>query len=262
MNGTELFKHAFGMIERNLGAAVRMSAVLFVTSLVLQFVPTVLGMTDPALMFSHGMMSYIALAYLPSLVAIVLGVWVAVAWHRYVLLEEDPASWIPAFHGREVQNYVLWMILLFLIYVLMLLPIFLVGVLAIPGIESGNNPSAFVVLLFVILFLVTITVAVIVFTRLSTCLVARAVSRRLSLAEAWNATRGSGQPILVCMLILMGVMIAFGVIISILVFVIGIVGMIVAIPLYMLFTWAVMFFQISLMTTLYGHYVEGRGLVA
>lgn len=262
MTGTELFKHAFGMIERNFGTALQISAVLFVISLILQFVPSVLGMSDFTLMFGLGMASYLALTYLPSLVAMILGAWVAVAWHRYVLLEENPGGWIPIFHGREVQNYVLWMILLFLIYALMLFPIFLVGGLAIPGIESGRNPSALGITLFVVLFLVTITVAVIVFTRLSTCLVARAVSQPLSLSGAWSATRGSSGPIVICMLIMMGVMIAFGAIVSILVFVIGSVGMIVAVPFYLLFTWALMFFQISLMTTLYGHYVEGRGLVA
>lgn len=262
MTGTELFKHAFGMIERNFGTAMRISAVLFVISLGLQFVPSVWSMTNPDLMFSLGITSFMALSYLPSLVAMVLGAWVAVAWHRYVLLEEDPGGWIPNFHGPEVLQYILWIILLILIYFLMLIPLFLVGALAIPGIESGHNPSAGMMVLFVVVLFATLIAAVLVFTRLSTCLVSRAVSQRLSLSQAWSATRGSNWPIILCLLIVFGFLIVFSIVVGILMAVIGVAAMVVIIPVYVLFTWSLMFFQISLMTTLYGHYIEGRGLVA
>ncbi|WP_424941401.1 hypothetical protein [Aliiroseovarius sp. S253] len=262
MTGSELFKHAYDMVRRNMGTAFRLSLVLFLASLAFQMVFSFGLMSYPNLMLSLGTIPFILLSYIPSIVSLVMGAWVAVAWHRYVLLEESSGGWIPPFHGVEVFRYILWVIALFVIYLVLALPIILVGAFSVTGIESGQNPSAGMIALFVVGFLATFLAVVIVLSRLSTSLVSRAVSQRLSLAGAWAATRGSSWPILMCALIMLAIMFAYMIIAAILFAVLGAGVMIIVLPFHLLFSWFVIFFQISFMTTLYGVYVEGRGLVA
>ncbi|SMR82552.1 hypothetical protein SAMN04488030_2905 [Aliiroseovarius halocynthiae] len=262
MTGTELFKHAYGMIERNFGVAMRISLVLFVLSLAFQAAITFWTVFNPQLSYRLGTVPFLVISYLPGLVTMVLGAWVAVAWHRYVLLEEDPGGWIPNFNGREILGYILWLLLMMVIYFAILLPFIAVAALAATGLEGGGTAGAGLIIVFVISGFATIIAAVIVLTRLSTCLVSRAVSQRLSLAQAWNATRGSSWPIVVYLLLMFAVMLVVGIIVSLLMAVVGVAAFVIVVPAYLLLTWFLMIFQVSIMTTLYGYYIEGRELVA
>jgi hypothetical protein len=40
-----------------------------------------------------------------ALLAMVIMLWVAVAWHRFVLLAEAPNGWLPIWNGSAVASY-------------------------------------------------------------------------------------------------------------------------------------------------------------
>ena len=260
MTGSQLLKHSFGMIERNIGTAMRISLVLFLISLALQFGTSFWTTMNIEYVTGLGMGAFVAMTYLPSVVTIILGAWSAVAWHRFVLLEERPSGWLPQFHGREVLRYILWLLVLAVIYLVLLIPLILLMVPFVVGIEGGNQPGAGSFILIFLATSVMMMVVVVVLSRLSPVLVSRAVSNRLSLADAWRATRGSTKPIIGFMFIMLLFLLVFGVIVGLIIMVLKTIGLFLIIPLYMLFAWFLALLQISYMTTLYGHYVENRKL--
>ncbi|WP_371170179.1 hypothetical protein [Aliiroseovarius sp. 2305UL8-7] len=260
MTGSQLLKHSFGMIERNIGTAMRISLVLFLVSLALQVGMIVWMGAKAAVVANQGTAISVFASYIPSFTTLFLGAWVAVAWHRFVLLEEHNGGWLPHFHGREVMFYILWIVVLGLIYIVLILPLIFFFVTVAVGVEGGDTFSPATVALLALAGVVTMFVIVVVLSRLSPVLVSRAVSNRLSLTEAWRATRGASKPIIGFMLIMLLFLVVFGVVVSLIVMALKTAGLVLVVPIYLLFTWFLMLLQISYMTTLYGHYVEGREL--
>ncbi|MGE4327395.1 MAG: hypothetical protein AB7E21_15035 [Pseudodonghicola sp.] len=235
------------MIFSDLGAALKISLpIIAMIILGLLLTPT----TPEAIAAEAEPLSpvlWIALQLLGSVATL----WVAVAWHRYVLLAEYPGSVLPRFHGGRVLAYFGWSLVLGV--VLFALPGAVIALLA--WTATGGvikEPSAGVILPIVLAALVLVWVL----ARLSLVLPAAAIGERLGLRDSWQATRPIALGIIglfaltfgFAMLLMVGVMLAY--------YALPLAGQIAA----AVFQWIMTLLQLSILTTLYGVYVEGRSL--
>ena len=254
MKAIAIFTHALRMVLGNAGAALRLGAVALVVMVALDFsigremilspVPEQQMMPSPAVLFL-------------SLARIVTGLWVAVAWHRYILIEETPGAFLPPWHGAAIWRYVKAGVILGLVLAAVFIPLMAVsGLILTPMMGATSaSPGMLVVLIG---FLVVFLPAGYVFYRLAPILPAAAIGTRLTLREAWFQTSTGGGAIFGLTLI--------SVLASWLVQIPGaLLGQISA-PLGLLCMavaqWLVMLVGVSIMTTLYGHYIEKRDLNA
>lgn len=254
MKGLQIFTHSVRQVFGNLDAALRVSGVLYLAQLVLVLVLGLAVITDEAAMqeqvatgtFPWGrLMIVIVLATIASL-------WIAVGWHRYVLQIERPGI-VPVWHGDRILAYFGKSLLLGLI----LVPVFLViavvgGAIVAPLMMNGAGTGTGIILMLILY----IPLLVILY-RLSVMLPAAALGEQVRTAEAWAATRGD-----------LGAFIGLGVLSLVAGFVIDVPGMWIFAPgsaLSMLWQviagWVKLMVGISILTTLYGHYVEKRPLV-
>ncbi|MCT4556855.1 MAG: threonine dehydratase [Pelagimonas sp.] len=167
--------------------------------------------------------------------------WVVVNWHRFILKEEYPQGWIPPLHAKQLGGYFYHSILIALV---MILPMILLGVLAvIPGIGFSLTVIGMGVL------------GVLVY-RILPVLPAAAIGEPLGLGESWGATKGSFGALFVVVVLLFVLEAAL------------------TLPIYLIPTeFPVLqsvldvttslisgLIGVSILTTLYGHYIEGRPL--
>jgi len=176
----------------------------------------------------------------------VAGTWVAVAWHRYVLLEETSGP-VPPFHGKRMLAY-------FFTALGIGLAVGLVAglVIGLVGLLTFNLMPLFFVAVFVIL-----VGAIWVFYRLSPLLPAAAIGESLGVKAAWAATAQISGAVLVAVLILAISAIGIG-----LVIVFGLFPISISLGMAMIavLQWAYSMVGISILTTVYGISVQGRSL--
>lgn len=183
--------------------------------------------------------------FLVTAVSILMFAWLAVAWHRFVLVEEYGGA-VPPFSVGRILGYVWRSFLIGLLIFLVLIPILLV----IGGL-IGAAPSVGIGLVFglAVNFLVQWLVV-----RWSLILPAWSIDRRMRIGESWEATRDVSGEILVPI-------IGFAVIFTIIQQVIAMVP--VGIGLFVvagLVYWVQTLLNLALLTTLFGNRVEGREL--
>lgn len=182
------------------------------------------------------------------LVALVAYLWIAVAWHRYVLRVQASPGLVPLFDGERMLAYLGTLVLVALIFslgaaavlllsapILSALPASLAGLLPLVALFALSGPAL----------------------RLSAALAGVAIEPGHGLAEGWAATRGHTGTLYAVGLLWAGVALAIrGVAILVLPD-----QMLLQILWSLPLGWIEMMVGISLLTTLYGHYVEGRPLV-
>lgn len=256
MQGVAIFLHAVKMVLNNLGTALRISGVLMAA----QFVLTIaLGaqanyvVSDPSI--DQGAMPFstegVASGALVFITQMLIAVWIVVAWHRFILREEEPTGVFPALNTGAMIAYVIASVIVFLVILPVLIVTSLIGALvATPFMMSGSSMILGLFLLFVIVALPTIYV----FYRISPILPSAALRERIPLREAWYATGTSGASFIVMAVVS------------------SLVWWIAALPAQIMgnsfpgFVWAfvlqwlVMLVGASIVTTIYGHYVEKRPL--
>lgn len=181
---------------------------------------------------------------------------IAVNWHRYILLDEVPSgsglfrlddkTW------RYFGNFVLITLILFIVSAIVVVPLTLIG--------AALNSSAVLAFLAAA---IALCVVGILFFRLSIKLPAIALGRRdFSLSHALAATRGNSRPLLLVflfeiaaalglILVLLFLTIAAGAVSQMLAFAVGTV-------LQILVNWIFSIFGITVLTSLYGFFIEGR----
>lgn len=233
--GIKLFLHAVKLVFDNFGEAMRVSLFLY-------FVPIVIALVFPSTPDSISPITVAAL-----LASFIGGIWVAVAWHRFILLGEQTRGWIPDFSGRRMVSYIGKSILIGLVIVLVLMvPMMVIGMI-------GDPNSAATLLLggAVLSFLVLIVIY-----RLGAILPASSVDVRMRLRESWRATKGAGGSILALAFLTSVVQLLLGLPSILLTQIFG--------PLAVAWDavtgWFLLLVSISILTTLYGHFVEGRPL--
>ena len=251
MKGLEIFVHSVRQVFGNLGPALRISAVLYLVQVAGM---VLLGGFDPSgAMFGMqtGQVDWPSL-FATLALALVTGLWIAVAWHRYVLRVEQPGAAVPPFHGDRILSYLgnSLLIVLILIPVSIVLGL-IVGLLASPFVSSAE-PSLAVALVFGLLVYVPV---VIIGYRLSVVLPASALGEPLGLGGAWAATQGEAGTILA--LALVSLVSAFVIDLPATYLLGGIAAQLWTVATQ----WVVLMVGISILTTLYGHFVEKRPLV-
>ena len=249
--GWEIVRHSFAMLYRNLGNALRISVGPLLIALVAAFL--ILGV------FGSGVDTLteeiepdklppgLALAaLLIMLLFLFVSAWIAVAWHRFILLEDYPGL-LPPLAGRPVWRYLGKTILLGLVLALVAFPAgFVMGVIM--AILQNAGPDLFSIFSLGLALYVSY-----MWLRFGIVLPATAVSRPMGITEAWRATAPYATAILGTCVIF--VLINTG---------ISLVGAILPVSLAVLLTvaanWVMLMVGISILTTLYGVIVERRTL--
>ncbi len=247
MKGWEIFIHSVRLVFSNLGAAFQISLVPYAISglaflfLGAQAISIMESASPEELAAADGGLWLNLIIY--GIVAILMSLWIAVAWHRYVLLEEYPTGWIPSFHSSEIGGYFIKGLLLgFIIFGAALLFSISVGLILLP-ILGPFFP-----------FLV-IALATYLFYRFCPVLPAVAVGHPMTFGTAWEATKGNGGAI--AMLVLLVVLL------SMLLEVPNMIGgsdTVIGIIYSLVVSWIMTLVGSSVLTTFYGHFVEGRAI--
>ncbi len=250
--GVDVFLHSVRLVLNNWRTALRITGLLYL----IYAVPSLLLMllfptpTEPEqVMAAAGTLS--GVAFITAILAIVAFVWIAVAWHRYVLLDEEPAGQLPLFDGKRLLSYGGYSLLLGLIGIVVMLVIgSIVGFVLVPLLWTVGA---------IITGVISIAAVLIVGYRLAPLLPAIAVDKPITMSAAWNATASAN-----------GVIIILAVVSAIAAVVIDLPAMILMLAgtpgqfLAQVWTlgtgWLKMLVGVSILTTLYGHYIEGRAL--
>jgi hypothetical protein len=249
MLGWKLFLRAVNLLIENLPEALRVSAVPYgVVILASVWLSGTVGEPGlaPPVAGEEGagtLPMASASALMVGILNLVVSLWVAVAWHRYVLLAERPEGWIPAWRGPEMLGYLGRSILIGLI-----VGVAIVGI-AIPlGALSVGVP-----VLAPLVPVVGGFIGALLFYRLGIVLPARAVGRPMGLGEAMEATRGHTGTVAGLALLTLG----FTLILQIPTILDGGAGPVTAVYQGVV-GWIGLMVGVSTLTALYGVVVEDR----
>ena len=255
MRGIEIFTHAVRMVFGNFNTVLRLGGVALLVMVVLlqligseHFAPsTPVNGGVPAYLTSPGIIFL-------NIAQVIVGLWVVVAWHRYILLEEEPGALVPRFNGSAIWGYIVAGFFYGLTIAVAAIPLGIVAGLIAFAVFGGGAQSGVAVgiLTAVIVFVPVIWIAY----RLSPVLPAAAIQNRLTLKEAWAATKDGGAS-----LILLGII---TIVASWLLNIPASYLANVLMPLGLLWAavaqWVSMMVGASILTTIYGVYVEKRTL--
>jgi len=250
MKGWSIFAHSVGMVTRNLSEALKIAVVpVLIGFAAIVALASMTGlsfgsMSDPAamdkMMRDGGMGALFIPIILFAVVLIIVELWIFVSWHRFILLEEYPTGWIPEFHFDRIMAYLGRGLLIGAIMVAMWI---LVGLAA-----AVLGPLGAVIAVAAVFF------SVVLVYRLVAMLPAAAIGKSLTVSQAWEATKGSTGTIIVLVIVI--------VVAQFLLQVVTGLSMMIFAPLGILFqvfvTLVMSLVNVSILTTFYGHYVEGR----
>ncbi len=260
MNAIAIIRHSLQQIFGNLGAVLRISILLALIPLALMLA---LGLA-PLFADEAAMQRAIETGSLPwgkfllfLLVAIATAIWIAVAWHRFVLLEEQPGAVLPAWKGDRMLSYLVASIILILIGIVVAIVISLVvGLILATVLPAPTSMGGFIVVAVIAGLLIGVPIIALIM-RIGPILPAAAVGERLGVGGAWEATRGATLTFagvaVVIILISLGLEFIGARLFGRSVMLAGIWGFAVQ--------WFNLMLGLSIATTIYGHYVQRRPLV-
>ena len=261
----QIFSQSVLRVFNNLGPAIRVSLVPYLIAVVAIGVligSSVMALmqagSDPAAMQAAFANNFPWLQFiLCFVVGIVCFTWTAVAWHRYILLDETP-GWLPPFKGGRIWAYILRTLLIALI----MIPVALVSVIVlglVGGLIGGGigqaNQALGVGVAFVFV-LVAYVIIIVVAYRLYASLPGAAIDNGAGIGDGWRATAGTWGTMLMLAIITLVISLVCS-------FVIGwVTGMapIVGIVLQLVYSWIAALVGVSIVTTLYGYYVQKRSI--
>lgn len=259
MLGVNLFSHAIGMLLRNRDAALRIGGLMLVLQLLsllllgrYYFETITVSGTDMSIDSLVAMQSGYMRSGLVNVALVVVGLWTICAWHRFVLLNEGPNGYLPRWNGAAIWRYVKAGV----VVALCVIAVALVGGLVFGGIAAAlgmrTGFGAF-------LLMAPVWVAVILTVyRLAPMLPSAALGERLTVKQAFASTAGQTAALLV--LALLSFVAA-----SVLQFPARFLAM-AWVPLGLVWAalaqWISGMVGASILTTLYGYFVEHRQLDA
>lgn len=172
--------------------------------------------------------------------------WVAVAWHRFILLEEYPGL-LPQVSGRPIWAYVGRSIIYGLLLALAALPLIL---LTAPLLIAGAGVMSILVFVGITGFMTYL------WLRIAIALPSVAVGNPIPMGEAWRASRGMSGTIFGVAFLLMGINGLATVLTAQVSAILPLVGFVLDVALQ----WTILMLGVSVLTTFYGHLIEGRDL--
>ena len=248
-----IVQHAFKMVFGNMGQALKVSLVPF--GLLAAFSVLVVMVTgvplDGSFNPENGISGLSALLILSLVVFLVFVMgWVAVSWHRFILLEEYTAL-VPATKDRPIWSYVWRSFILGLLIMLIAMPILMiVGFVLAPTMGAGFG------IFSMILGLLLGALLSYLWFRWAIILPSIAVGEPMTLRQAWAETAATSGVIFKVAIIVSVLKIAASAVVSL--FYVGLP--IVAFAADVAVNWTTLMVGVSILTTLYGHVVEGRPL--
>lgn len=258
--GGQIVVHAFRLVFRNLSDALKVSVGPYLIGLVVAALAMMALGGSPAAWLSGNVdmmagdpMAAAGLGFaslVAMLVMLFISSWVAVAWHRFVLLEEYPGV-LPALAGRPVWPYIGKAVRLALILIVVAIPVMIVITLALAPLMG--DPGAGTGVIATIIAVVIGTLFSWLSIRLGLVLPAVAVGKQMTFRESWTATAALSFAILTAILILVVLNVVVSGVLGLLFrgsVVFGILDLVVG--------WVSVMVGLSILTTIYGHAVEGR----
>ncbi len=267
--GVRLLRHSVAQVIWNMSAVLRISFPMLLAMAASALVrPDFAWLTDPYAgdLSNSGPqgglwgVGPILIESVPLFAGLVLalylsGLWTAVAWHRYVLTSEMPGALLPRFNGGRILAYFGRSLLLTLaavpavIVIMVLTFLFFFG-----GAMGGSNGSPAWLQFYNFLAFALIWWWV---TRFSLVLPASALGEPMTLGGSWRATAKANG----ALLFLAFLWSAVSAVLARISPVPGAAGAVAGAFVQFVLGWAGAMIGISILTTLYGHLVEGRDLV-
>ncbi len=215
------------------------------------------GEPDPA---KIGM--YFAVATPLILASIVAYASIAVNWHRYVLLDEIAEGWqrlrIDGLMWRYIGNFILVVLVLVACSIPVATALGLVSYLLITLLGGGELLPVLLIPAAVALY----ALAFIAAYRLLVKMPAVALGRRdFSMGDAWRATGGNSWRMLGLLILFVLCLVLIGVIMLAITYAFGLLGTIglsLAVAIQVMVNWVATILGVTLLTSLYGFFVEGR----
>lgn len=254
MKGLEILLHSIRQVTANLDGALKVSALPYAIQVVAGLL-LARGAGDMAMGMPSGRMGFgIGIGGLLALiVTLVTSLWIAVAWHRYILLSEKPAGYVPPFNKDRILAYFLRALVYGLALILAGLILgMIMGAILTPLAARGN------IVLFMILMGVLVYMPIVILAfRLTAALPASALGTETDVMAGWRATEGATADIAVLAALMVGLSLLFGLIDNLVFSNVWLLSFLWGVVV----GWLLMMVGISILTTLYGHYVEKRPLV-
>jgi hypothetical protein len=263
MKAVDLMTHSLRQVSGNLGGVLKVTGLLYALQVAVMF------LVSPQFMLAGGFAKsgdevgggMVLAGFLAAIASIVIGLWMAVAWHRYILKSELNGSPLPPFRGDRVLAYFGYSLLVGLIVVpVVLLLMFVLFPLLMPDMRTVDPASmmdgSFQLKIALIMSLVYIPLGALLF-RLSSVLPAAAIGVPLGIGQSWEKTAGSTGTMIV-----LAFLVAAGVIVIDLPVTLGLLQGYWPVMIWLLASnWVKWVVGVSVLTTIYGHYVEGRPLI-
>ncbi len=265
MLGVQIFIHSLRQVTGNLGMAIRVSwwfiAVIAVAAWqVTEFIVSGSLLQEIGTAFGW-------LAFALAIFVIWGGALIAVVWHRYILLAEIPTGIIPYRRGLNVWTYFWYGFGLIMFLLLLLIVMGFVGILVV----GQGNETAATIFGFIIGFVLSV-----LFYRMALILPAVAIDKTLKIADAMDKTRDAMGAIVVLAVCGLVLNLALTTVISMIFgsgpemalqsFENGAAYTLPSVSLpFLLVSGAVQWFNlmlgVSILSTLYGYFVEKRELM-
>jgi hypothetical protein len=248
--GWDIVRHSFSMLFRNIGNALRISIGPILLALVVSVAIVGILQINPARiaweLSTNSISGNTGLAILLLLLLyIFVSAWIAVAWHRFILLEDYPGL-LPAVSGRPIMPYIGKTLLLGLVMMLALIP----ALLVIGLLSAVFDPTSG---LFSIIGIGLMLYFSYMWLRFGLVLPATAVGRPMGVTEAWRATAPHANAILGTGALLIVINAGASVVSAVM-------PQTVALVLDLVVSWITLMIGTSVLTTLYGVIVERRTL--
>lgn len=245
MTGFNILDHSIQMIFRNFGSIVKLA--LMPTIILIAVFAGFFTLLEGA-SFGEGVSAELVLfSFAAVIIAIACMLWIIVGWHRFVLLEEYPNGWGAPFRAGRILSYAahsLWVS--FILSICLAVPLFLILPMVF---QTGNFPN------ISLLSNVVSFVGTMIFLRLSVILPSAAIGKSIGIGAAWRATKGSMGALAVITAAVFAANFVASNVQTVAEY--GDPPFYVEI-LHIVVDVAVALLGISIITTLYGHYVEGR----
>ncbi|MFY0616028.1 hypothetical protein [Shimia sp.] len=246
MQGWKLFKHALRMVVGNWRAALHifllpsllLGAVLYVTTGHLS--PSEADFYADELFIKNGLVYW----FLTALFLL----WVVVGWHRFILLKETPQKLLPPFHFNHMIRYAGKALAIFGLSLLIFIPfvVLVVVLVVVLDLSFTNEQSLWHAVLLVVTYFGL---------RWSLVLPAAAIGRPMKLSQSW-AVGNQGVFALLAVAIYGMYSVSFG-ISEVLTANFGSFGAGISLAIIDQLAWII---NVSIVTCLYGHYIEGRSV--
>lgn len=184
MGGYDLVRTAFKSVFDNLNGALAVSGLLWIAVIALQLILAPSGMADVT-GEDFAAAPNVGGLLIVSLVTIFVSLWVAVAWHRYMLLDEVPTQIIPKLNGARIGAYLM---VSFFVGLVVGTAFIVVFALTSPIIVAASMAGAEQVVMFGL-----VTVFSYVFYRFGPVFPAAAIGEVETLRSAWIRTKPLGS---------------------------------------------------------------------